>query len=61
MDWDSFLHSLAGKRVVLSGCGGGSDVLGTSVIYARIKDTAKEVSAGGRVPRVSGLVDRTSR
>ncbi|CAK9080656.1 unnamed protein product [Durusdinium trenchii] len=43
MDWDSFLHSLAGKRVVLSGCGGGSDVLGTSVIYARIKDTAKEV------------------
>ncbi|CAL1127397.1 unnamed protein product [Cladocopium goreaui] len=38
-----FMAKLAGKRVVLSGCGGGSDVLGTSVIYAQIKDVAKQV------------------
>lgn len=37
------MAKLAGKRVVLSGCGGGSDVLGTSVIYAQIKDVAKQV------------------
>lgn len=37
------MAKLAGKRVVLSGCVGGSDVLGTSVIYAQIKDVAKQV------------------
>lgn len=37
------MAKFAGKRVVLSGCGGGSDVLGTSVIYAQIKDVAKQV------------------
>lgn len=40
---ECFMSELAGKRVVLSGCGGGSDVLGTSVIYAQIKDVAKQV------------------
>ncbi|CAK9064280.1 unnamed protein product [Durusdinium trenchii] len=40
---DNFINSLAGKHVVLSGCGGGSDVLGSSVIYAQIKETARKV------------------
>ena len=39
---DNFINSLAGKHVVLSGCGGGSDVLGSSVIYAQIKETARK-------------------
>ena len=38
------MESLAGKRVVLSGCGGGCDVLGTSVIYQQIKDKARQVA-----------------
>ena len=33
------MDALAGKRVVLAGCGGGCDVLGTSAIYQQIKDS----------------------
>jgi len=38
------MDALAGKRVVLAGCGGGCDVLGTSAIYQQIKDTARQVA-----------------
>lgn len=37
------MDGLAGKRVVLSGCGGGCDVLGTSVIYQQIRGIAEKV------------------
>ena len=39
MQW--FMDGLAGKRVVLSGCGGGCDVLGTSIIYQQIRGKAE--------------------
>ena len=40
---EPFMEGLKGKRVILSGCGGGCDVLGTTVIYQQIKETAKRV------------------
>ncbi|CAE7280565.1 unnamed protein product, partial [Symbiodinium pilosum] len=41
MEW--FMDGLQGKRVVLSGCGGGCDVLGTSVIYQQVRGIAEKV------------------
>ena len=52
---ESFLASLANKRVVLAGCGGGSDVLGSSVIYAQIKDTAKQAGVSLRWLELAAL------
>ena len=54
----SFMDGLAGKRVVLSGCGGGCHVLGTSVIYQQIRGIAEKLAGALGLSFISLVVLR---